>query len=532
MIENNEMRQYDFIEGIDFSGLTGKAIDKAPGTVGKSDAVVSSFRGWNGVAPLEVADIEAFYGDNPGPEPTPGPEPAPEPTQNDSAQTQTANNIADAAAGGSGYTAGEGETINNFTIPAGAPKTMTVTGPVQDGATITNNSSKGLTLVNTSEEPTTIVVDSPNAVIYPRGQYENIYVTGKGISAASGQYAQLHGDVNIEPETAGNVTVSANFIGDEPQQINYAGTNTVDISNANTTETSQVEINAPNGSVKIGGKYDEVTATVSDNTLELKNGFHTKKLVVKKGRVIFNGIDANDFANEIELAEGVVMEPVSYEITNASIAGFSKNGVSNVVEDIVSNSRVGFGMFANGKYRYNLNGHSVSLKGGTAAAMLLRGNSPYIEINGPGKLVESSGTYGIWASKTGTTVVINGGDYEAYTHVLYAEHGTIIVNGGSFKLLNENPELDPKGHCKFLLNCLDANYQSGDAKIIVTGGKFYNFDPSEAYCEPGGQSVSFVDKSKYAVEESVEEGVPVFTVVPLNFEGNGEPIEGGEDHNW
>ena len=258
-----------------------------------------------------------------------------------------------------------------------------------------------------------------------------------------------------------------------------------------------------------GGQYNELDVTTGDDTFEISGTFHAKKLVVKKGNMLMGGLDIYDFVDEI-ITEGEVI-PMAYEVSGTNIAGFTKQGITEVVADVNSTNRVAFGLFTSGKYRYNLNGHSVSLKGGTAAAMFFRGSSPYVEINGPGKVIETSGTYGVWASKTGTTVVVNGGDFEAYTHVLYAEYGTIIVNGGSFKMLNENPELDPKGHCKFLLNCLDANYQTGVAKIIVRGGKFYNFNPAESYSEPGGP-VSFVDAG-YHVVESVEEGVPVFTVV-------------------
>ena len=41
------------------------------------------------------------------------------------------------------------------------------------------------------------------------------------------------------------------------------------------------------------------------------------------------------------------------------------------------------------------------------------------------------------------------------------------------------------------MNCHDEDYVSGDAKIIVRGGKFYVFDPSNTYGEPGGP-VSYV----------------------------------------
>lgn len=158
-----------------------------------------------------------------------------------------------------------------------------------------------------------------------------------------------------------------------------------------------------------------------------------------------------------------------------------------------------------------MNGHSITLKGGTSAAMYFRGSGPVIDIYGPGKIIESSGTYGIWTNSVDTVVNIHNCDVEAYTHALYAYTGTINVYGGSFKLLDENPELDVNGHHKFMLNCYDANYNTGTAKINVYGGKFYNFNPDESYSEPGSP-ISFVAEG-YHVVESVEDGVPVFEVV-------------------
>ena len=61
------------------------------------------------------------------------------------------------------------------------------------------------------------------------------------------------------------------------------------------------------------------------------------------------------------------------------------------------------------------------------------------------------------------------------------------------------------------MNCYDANYTAGTAKINVYGGKFYNFNPAETYGEPNGP-VSYVAEG-YHVVESVEDGVPVFEVV-------------------
>ena len=67
------------------------------------------------------------------------------------------------------------------------------------------------------------------------------------------------------------------------------------------------------------------------------------------------------------------------------------------------------------------------------------------------------------------------------------------------------------GLSSFLLNCYDANYTAGTAKINVYGGKFYEFNPAVTYGEPGGP-VSYVAEG-YHVVESVEDGKKVYEVV-------------------
>ena len=295
----------------------------------------------------------------------------------------------------------------------------------------------------------------------------------------------------------------------------------ITVSNSNSANEPSVNINTPNATVVMtGGQYDVLKVTCADNTLEISGAFHAKKLVIKKGRVLCGGGDISYYVDELVVEDENAVSYTTYEISNSSIAGLSKNGISNLVEDVVSNSRVGFGIFASGHYRYNMNGHSISLKGGTSAAMYFRGSSPTIDIYGPGKIIESGDAYGIWTGSDTTTVNIYDCDVEAHTHALYAYSGTINVYGGSFKLLDETPDLDPNGHHKFLLNCYDANYTNGTAKINVYGGKFYNFNPAESYSEPGGP-VSFVAPG-YGVIETVEDGVPVFEVRPINDDSDDE----------
>ena len=384
---------------------------------------------------------------------------------------------------------------------------MTVTGSVQDGATITNESPKGLTINNTNEDPININVSNASAsttITLKGGEYNDIYAETNKISADA-----VNGTISLVPvDDQSSMSVGAAWQDGSGLVSDAAGTITV--SNTNSANEPDVNINAPNATISMsGGQYGELTVSCSENTLKISGAFHAKKLIMKKGNIEFGASDINDLVDEL-ITENEV-KPTTYEISNSSIAGFSKNGISSVIEDVVSNSRVGFGLFANGSYRYYFNNHTVSLKGGTAAAMYFRGSNPTIDIYGPGKIVESSGTYGIWTNSETTTVNIYDLDVEAYTHVLYSYTGTINVYGGSFKMLDQNPELDPKGHCKFLLNCYDANYTAGTAHINVYGGKFYNFNPAEAYSEPGGP-VSYVAEG-YHVVEIEEDGVPVFEVV-------------------
>ena len=436
----------------------------------------------------------------------------PEETENTPEQEQTAAGIADAVnSGASSYTAGEGETINNVTIPEDATKALTINGPVQDGATINNEGTKSVTINNTGDDPINITVSntSSSASVTLKGDsgYNNIYAETNKLTAPA-----VNGTIVLDPvDSSASMSVGAGWQDNSSLVSETEGRITV--SNSNSANEPSVEINTPNATVVMsGGQYNVLKVSCADNTLEISGAFHAKKLIMKKGTILYGASDIHDLVDVLITDDEI--SPATYEISNASISGFSKNGISNVIEDVVSTSRVGFGVFANGTYRYNLNGHTVSLKGGNIAAMYFRGSSPVINIYGPGKIVESSGVYGIWANSETTTVNIYDCDVEAYTHALYAQVGTINVYGGSFKLLDENPELDVNGHCKFLLNCLDSSYAAGTAKINVYGGKFYNFNPAESYGEPNGP-VNYVAEG-YGVVESIEDGVPVFEVVPQN----------------
>ena len=110
-----------------------------------------------------------------------------------------------------------------------------------------------------------------------------------------------------------------------------------------------------------------------------------------------------------------------------------------------------------------------------------------------------TGTNGGYALnvRKGATLTINGGSYYGGGTAVQVQEGTLVINGGTFAC---EPYDNPKYGSKFLINCIDAAYKDGSAKIIIKGGTFINFDPSDSASEnPHG---NFVADGYKVVEET------------------------------
>ena len=104
-------------------------------------------------------------------------------------------------------------------------------------------------------------------------------------------------------------------------------------------------------------------------------------------------------------------------------------------------------------------------------------------------------------------VTVNGGFYHGGGTTFNVEKGTLIVNGGSFQV---TPDIDTND-CRYTLNCIDANYKNGTANIIVKGGTFVNFDPSNNLAE--GENTNFVAPGYKVISETQSNGDIWYTVV-------------------
>ena len=104
------------------------------------------------------------------------------------------------------------------------------------------------------------------------------------------------------------------------------------------------------------------------------------------------------------------------------------------------------------------------------------------------------------------TVTINGGTYKAGS-VVNVESGTVYITGGFF---DGRDVYGDEVNATYLLNCIDRCYKAGNAKIVVTGGTFVNFNPANNSAE--GAGTNFVPKG-YTVQTTAVGANTLYTVV-------------------
>ena len=118
-----------------------------------------------------------------------------------------------------------------------------------------------------------------------------------------------------------------------------------------------------------------------------------------------------------------------------------------------------------------------------------------------------NGGYGINV-RNGATLTINGGYYYGGGTAVQVQKGTLIINGGTFAC---EPYSNPTYGYNFLINCLDSAYKNGTAKVIINGGTFINFDPSN--CTAEGAHTNFVADGYKVVSQTQTNGDVWYTVV-------------------
>ena len=413
-----------------------------------------------------------------------------------------------------------GETVTDLDVPSD-PAIKTVKATFGDEATVNFSTPKSVAIENLNDnviENLTVVAPAASAstTITVSANCGTITAVNANVTVPAPYTVENIILVTEEGET-NNISVNANFA--EEASISTDSSNAITINNKNGEENlPSLNIDAENATVTLNNKWNEVEASVSENTLII-NGFgHISKLILNKGNAIVNVPRQSDIENvidEYELAQGCSIDYLKVEVTNDNIAKLCSTGEMTLMENV---ARATSFVTPIGTVNavWMLNGFNVELTGTTAqtrSGLYLNRYGSTLEINGEGT-VRCSNNYCLWNNTADGKIVVNGGNIEGDTHAAYAQTGVIEINGGTFKLTNAaTADRDENGNLRFLINCLDANYKNGTANIIVKGGKFYEFDPADNASE--GAGTNYVADG-YQSTLSMEGGLKVWTVTKIN----------------
>ncbi len=143
----------------------------------------------------------------------------------------------------------------------------------------------------------------------------------------------------------------------------------------------------------------------------------------------------------------------------------------------------------------DLNGHSIGWNQQNipdsldSTPMFFSVDGANVTITGNGSLSTEAGSndsYGMNIVNGGSVTVVSG-TFAGGTTAIQVTKGTLTVLGGTFKQAQTISEQMPS-YAKYVINCIDANFQTGTARIYLKGGSFcYDFSNS-----PEGEGTSYI----------------------------------------
>ena len=247
-----------------------------------------------------------------------------------------------------------------------------------------------------------------------------------------------------------------------------------------------------------------------DENGELKDGLELtfKAYAIQKNMDTYSNGSYKNFSNAEAYIIASTDDAIAVTTKSRAITAlkYNKNVVLGADMETIKLMRTS----SNGQNVYiDLNGYTVNSATSDGYAIGVENENAdlptTITIQGEGT-VDGSGNSNIkqavYAHGAGAYVVINSGTYispDSTGELIYADAGGhITINGGTFK--HSVP--------KWTLNLKD----NSGSTIVVKGGSFWEYDPSNSTTEPG-DPVSFVAKGYKVVEEERADGT-WYTVVP------------------
>lgn len=297
--------------------------------------------------------------------------------------------------------------------------------------------------------------------------------------------AQLHANLNSKD---GNVTINDDKIVATKDEVEAVDTkvNAIDLTPFAKTEDVTAEIASAIAPLAVKADVDATLETKADADKVYTQNEVNNMLAEKQAEIDTMVVDFKKLKEIVGDLGGAVeySVPADGKLTDM----LKKSGIIKLTEDVESNTYAG-GVTSKNITTLNLGGKTITTVASTTTnpSIMVRGTQQFT-ITGSGTL-NANGHIAIEANGEDAVITLGGTMFGKPTYVtnregelIYCYLGTINITNGVFRNDNENKA--------FLLNCYDANYRNGTAKIVVTGGKFYDFDPANNTSE--GEGTSYV----------------------------------------
>lgn len=288
------------------------------------------------------------------------------------------------------------------------------------------------------------------------------------------------------------------------------------------------------GDGRTGEKSNDVSLTVTNTeatVMAQKPGYYTNDGTTDntlKGEKVLTASESLTVSTMDDLIGGSTgttkvakVGETEYETLAQAIAEAGENSTVTLLADVNTPETT---YVISKSLTIDLNGKTIT-GSGYDGVFQIDGKGAHVLIkNGNVVAVEQSGTEGkytmaVWACAENCVVTLQ--DLKVtqnITHtddkqmdMIYASKGTIIIDSGFFK----------SGTPAWTLNCKDAAFKDGSAKIIVNGGEFVGFDPRNNKAE--GTGTSFVADGvgvDYGAETSTFTAKANMTAQLLDASGN------------
>ena len=245
------------------------------------------------------------------------------------------------------------------------------------------------------------------------------------------------------------------------------------------------EITVKDGKFTAKGTNAAVKAYDWDNTNKTESDFTQAAKVSVSGGTFSSEVDKSLCAEgyiptqnadgTYSVKEGQYVAEVNgakYQTLTEAIAAAKDGQTVRLLADVEQNTQ----LTINKSITLDLNGKTIrnteDIWGDTANAILSITSGAKVTITGNGIMdAKENDCYTINVAKGDLT--IENGTFYGNVSVVQVEEGTLSVKGGTFDLHQKW-----EGSSKYLFNCIDSEFTSGNAKVAISGGTFVGFDPN------------------------------------------------------